>query len=800
MKDQSTHLFFFLSLILLLSDCSAVDTISTNQEIQDGKTLVSDGEMFELGFFSPGKSKNRYLGIWYKKISYGTIVWVANRETPITDTSGMIKLSRNGNLQLLSGNSTEIWSSNSTVPVGSNSPVVQLLDTGNLIVWNENKNLIWQSFDYPGDTFLPGMKFGPDLVTGLQRCLTSWKSPDDPSIGEYSYIVNTNGYPQTLGWRGQVLVSRLGPWNGLGFSGFPIEKENGIYTTEFVVSEKEIYHKYSLKSSVVQRVVLRWDGKTKILHWIERIKDWIVYADSLVDTCDRFSLCGPYGICSINKHPPCGCMQGFETRNAEEWKASDWASGCIRKKPLNCGNGDGFWKIAGVKVPDTRRSWYDVNMTLGECETACKRNCSCTGYGSLDIRNGGTGCLLWFSELLDTREFDAFQDIYIRVDASELEGILFASKFGLLFGYISPEYAVHGRFSIKSDVFSFGVMVLEIINGKRNREFSHGDHRDTLLGHKSLAMIAALGYRALFSSKAASIGQHQLDGMDGQRRVGERGFNVLSAISSQREKPVSDTSGVFKVSREGNLMILSSGKTMIWSSNSTVSMRSDNPVVVVQLLDTGNLVVRDQKSANPNLIWESFDYPGNTVLPGMKFGNDFVTGLQRSLTSWKSPDDPSIGLYAYKVDTNGYPQHTRWRGQTLLSRLGPWDGFGFSGYPKDIPNSLYSVEFAFNQNETYIIYDRISSVFQRIVLTWDGKILVLHWIERTKEWIVYGDGAVDSCSEFAVCGPYGRCRINMRPPCSCMDGFKPKNIQEWGASDWSSGCEQGISLVQLMQI
>lgn len=31
---------------------------------------------------------------------------------------------------------------------------------------------------------------------------------------------------------------------------------------------------------------------------------------------------------------------------------------------------------------------------------------------------------------------------------------------------MSPEYAMHGQFSVKSDVFSFGVMVLEIINGK----------------------------------------------------------------------------------------------------------------------------------------------------------------------------------------------------------------------------------------------------------------------------------------------------------------------------------------------
>ncbi|KAJ9562997.1 hypothetical protein OSB04_008157 [Centaurea solstitialis] len=41
------------------------------------------------------------------------------------------------------------------------------------------------------------------------------------------------------------------------------------------------------------------------------------------------------------------------------------------------------------------------------------------------------------------------------------------------FGYMSPEYAMHGKFSTQSDVFSFGVLVLEIISGKRNNEFCH---------------------------------------------------------------------------------------------------------------------------------------------------------------------------------------------------------------------------------------------------------------------------------------------------------------------------------------
>ncbi|XP_027364933.1 cysteine-rich receptor-like protein kinase 10 [Abrus precatorius] len=51
------------------------------------------------------------------------------------------------------------------------------------------------------------------------------------------------------------------------------------------------------------------------------------------------------------------------------------------------------------------------------------------------------------------------------------------------FGYMSPEYAMHGQFSVKSDVFSFGVLVLEIVSGKKNTEFYQTNHADDLLSY-----------------------------------------------------------------------------------------------------------------------------------------------------------------------------------------------------------------------------------------------------------------------------------------------------------------------------
>ncbi|XP_044465161.1 G-type lectin S-receptor-like serine/threonine-protein kinase At4g03230 isoform X2 [Mangifera indica] len=51
------------------------------------------------------------------------------------------------------------------------------------------------------------------------------------------------------------------------------------------------------------------------------------------------------------------------------------------------------------------------------------------------------------------------------------------------YGYMSPEYALDGFFSVKSDVFSFGVVVLEIISGKKNTGFYNSEEALSLLGY-----------------------------------------------------------------------------------------------------------------------------------------------------------------------------------------------------------------------------------------------------------------------------------------------------------------------------
>ena len=52
-------------------------------------------------------------------------------------------------------------------------------------------------------------------------------------------------------------------------------------------------------------------------------------------------------------------------------------------------------------------------------------------------------------------------------------------------GYMSPEYVIFGKYLTKSDVFSFGVMLLEIMSGKKNNDSYQNHPSLTLIGHVS---------------------------------------------------------------------------------------------------------------------------------------------------------------------------------------------------------------------------------------------------------------------------------------------------------------------------
>ncbi|XP_060675112.1 G-type lectin S-receptor-like serine/threonine-protein kinase At4g27290 isoform X2 [Ziziphus jujuba] len=420
---------FFVSTIILSSFSEysiALDTISETQTITENSTLVSKSGEFELGFFSPGRSTNRYVGIWYKDIPGQIVVWVANRQNPINDSSGILMINSTGHVVLHGQMSSVVWSASPTQSV--QAPILQLLDTGNLVLRDEkdenSHNYLWQSFDYPTDTLLPGMKLGWDLKTGLDRRIVSWKSPDDPSPGDFSWMIARYNYPEGQTWKASNKYYRDGPWNGLRFSGDPELKPNSLFTFEFVNHKDEVYYIFHLRNESVKTrmVVNQTYGYIRTRYaWNPGTQSWDVFSSMPRDNCDGYGLCGAYGNCVIWEAPVCQCLKGFKPKG----NFMDWSQGCVRNKPLSCHDkhSSGFVKISGLKLPDTTYTWVNASLNLKECKAKCMSNCSCTAYTNSDISGKGSGCAMWFGNLIDIRELQVSgQDLYVRLDASELGG------------------------------------------------------------------------------------------------------------------------------------------------------------------------------------------------------------------------------------------------------------------------------------------------------------------------------------------------------------------------------------------
>ncbi|ESR65328.1 hypothetical protein CICLE_v10010375mg, partial [Citrus x clementina] len=278
------------------------------------RTLVSKDGSFELGFFSPGSSKNRYIGIWYKSITVKTVVWVANRLNPINDSFGLLIINKRGNLILKSQSMRVVWSASLSKEVQQTPVVLQLLDSGNLVLRGEQEGdsgtYFWQSFDYPSDTLLPGMKLGWDLKTGFERRVISWKSADDPSPGDFIWAVERQDNPEVVMWKGSSKFYTTGPWNGLSFSA-PTTRPNLIFNFSFVANKDELCYTFSIKDkAVVSRIVM---NQTTYLGqrftWSNNTQTWDLYLKAPRDECDTYGLCGAYGVCIISKSPVCQCLK-----------------------------------------------------------------------------------------------------------------------------------------------------------------------------------------------------------------------------------------------------------------------------------------------------------------------------------------------------------------------------------------------------------------------------------------------------------------------------------------------------------
>ncbi|KAK8997480.1 hypothetical protein V6N11_020956 [Hibiscus sabdariffa] len=745
-------------------------------------TLVSNDESFALGFFSPGTSNNRYLGIWYHNDPMQTVVWVANRVNPINDSTGMLKIESSGRVVLQVQNTTAVWSTNTTASV--QNPVLQLLDSGNLVVRDEKdsnpEHYLWQSFDYPSDTMLPGMKIGIDLRTGFQRRLTAWKSWDDPSPGDLTYGVELEGGPEMGLWKGLRKYAMSGLWLGDRFSGIRDVRSNSIYDYNFVWNKKEAYYIFSLKNkSVLSRVVLnQTESVRKRYAWNPENQAWDMFSKRPSDDCDIYGLCGPNGNCDYNKLPICQCLRAFSPKWPEKWKSSDYSGGCIHNKPLNCQTGDGFIPIMRVKSPDITNLQVNKATNLKECEAECSKNCSCMAYTNLDFTRGGdSSCAMWYGGLVDIKQFQSDSDgmkLFIRVSASETEHRKKADvKLALILATVIA-------------AFSGFLLVVSYIS-RRRRKLQASTTIDTISRSESLTdgktLVSNGGSFALgFFSPDTSNSNNRYLGIWYHNDPNQTVVWVANRIN-----PINGSTGVLKIESSGKIVLQVQNTTAVWSTNSTVSV--EDPVL--QLLDSGNLVLRDGNDINPeNHLWQSFDYPSDTMLPGMKIGVDLRTSFDRRLSAWKNWDDPSPGDLTYGVELEGSPEMVLMKGLEKYYLTGLWIGSGFSGVRDVRSNPIFDYDFVWNETEIYFTFSlKSKSLMSRVVLNQTESVRKRYtWNPESQTWELFSMRPSDYCDRYGLCGPNGNCDYNKLPVCQCLTGFRPKWPKRWNTSEYSGGC------------
>lgn len=422
-------------LFLFPSSIIARDTIIPTQPLTFPETLVSSNSTFALGFFSPKNSTNYFLGIWYNNISVQTVVWVANRQFPVTNSSSAtLSISTNGNLTI-SQQQNSTFTSIITPPSLLSNPVAKLLDNGNFVImeysgsdFNDNSSYVWQSFDHPTDTLLPGMKLGWDFTRGLNRNLTGWTSASDPAQGPYTLAMDTRGAPQLTFWSGSNRGWRSGPWTGYQFSGVPETRTYTAFNFYFVNDKQEVYYMYTVSDPlVITRLVMNQSGTVQRFVWLEGTGEWSVYWYTPKTACDSYAPCGPYGTCDPNDSPICSCLPGFVPKSPQDWALRDGSGGCVRQTQLDCKNRtDGFMTVSNVLLPDTVNVTVDMNMSLDECKAMCLMNCLCTAYSNADVRNGGSGCITWQGNLMDSAiSVDGGQDFFVRLAASDLSKFIY---------------------------------------------------------------------------------------------------------------------------------------------------------------------------------------------------------------------------------------------------------------------------------------------------------------------------------------------------------------------------------------
>ncbi|KAK9053891.1 hypothetical protein SSX86_024966 [Deinandra increscens subsp. villosa] len=396
MAHPSIFLFLQFTLFgyLFTNPCySETDTLHQGQQLKDWDELISSNRVFSLKFFSFGTMVSPYLGVFYfynnERIRYRQLdyyqkktsdddssnkaVWVANRNNPIRDIYGKISIDVNGKFSILSGGGTvlDLFSPSQLVIRNASA---RLLDSGNLVLQELHpdgsvKRVLWQSFDYPTDTLLPGMKLGINLKTGHRWSLTSWRNDELPSKGLFTLVGDFNGTSQMAILRQGNVYWMSGPWQNGEFRHTDLQSSGPDVRLYYVSNATEQSFTYLTRTyDSFPALKMQQDGQ-------------------LTSTALRLNL-----HCQNINDPP-GCAE-------DEFKKLECRKDYQFGSPID--NGYGYYSFVDEYV-------YDESYNLYDCKRICWSNCTCVAYTTA---RGRVGCKTYGKQGYNPETANRYQVYY----------------------------------------------------------------------------------------------------------------------------------------------------------------------------------------------------------------------------------------------------------------------------------------------------------------------------------------------------------------------------------------------------
>ncbi|VAI91802.1 unnamed protein product [Triticum turgidum subsp. durum] len=319
-----------------------------------------------------------------------------------------------------------------------------------------------------------------------------------------------------------------------------------------------------------------------------------------------------------------------------------------------------------------------------------------------------------------------------------------------------------------------------------------------LRGNDTLVSAQGKFELGLFSPAGSSDGRFYLGiwykNIPGQTVVwvGNRA-SPLSGLASAELRVSADDGNLELVGRTSD----SASPVVVWSSNlsSSLSPGSNN---TAEIRDNGNLALVDGANTS-NVLWQSFDHPTDTYLPGAWLGENKLTGEYQALTSWRNAQDPAPGMFYDTLDPNGTAEFFMlWNRSRMYWRGGVWTGGrwkGDVGAATGRGTNLYNTTFvdtpAF-RGTTTVLAD--NATITRLVLDLNGQKKQFVWVPASRSWQLFWAAPTVQCDAYALCGTFGVCNQRSQLPCRCPPGFAPVSERDWTLSDWSGGCRRSSPL------